>query len=353
MERILGVCPGGRSCPILRKGSVTVSIRGKNFDRDSEMYSLQSSGFPSGIAMKFLTDVQRFLRRLRESEVRVNRPGSHLSESPRLIEAEYFRHVITDFDLWFLSEGKATLRYDGSRFDLFPGCCLWLRPRLDASFEIPAGNVCRIHFIHFDLRDRDGSSWLDSERIGFLPIRQEIVAADYFESAMRQIFRIFHANGGSENRTAWMEPAETIMRALLTLASYELLSDSVSKERGLPRRHRRIAAEMMMKIKENPGFFRSASDVAEVAGYQPDHFTRIFKATFQQTPSRALILARVERARDLLLASELNVGEVAEAVGYDSIQYFSIQFKSVVGSSPSAYRSTARSQNRKTQGIRP
>lgn len=295
------------------------------------------------------SNVDHFEERLRTSRIQVNRPGSHLSESPRRVESSYFENIIDDFDLWFLSEGQAILWHEDQQYDLFPGCCLWLRPGLKANFEVPKGCICRVHFIHFDLFDASGRSWMESDLISFLPIYQEIMGADFFESAIRQIFKIYHSNGGQEAQDTWTSPIGSIMRVLLELAAYELSSPSASKERGLPKRHRRIASEMLMKIKEDPGFFRSASDVAEAAGYQPDHFTRIFKAAFQQTPSRALILARIERARDLLLGSERNVGEVAEAVGYESVQYFSIQFKSVVGTSPSAYRRTGQSQTKNKQ----
>jgi two-component system response regulator YesN len=50
-----------------------------------------------------------------------------------------------------------------------------------------------------------------------------------------------------------------------------------------------------------------------------------------------MMLEKSKSAKGLLLAGELSVGEVADAVGYESVFYFSRVFKRLEGISPSAF----------------
>lgn len=78
--------------------------------------------------------------------------------------------------------------------------------------------------------------------------------------------------------------------------------------------------------------------VAAVAGISKFHFQRLFTATYGVSPAAHLSRRRVERAQDLLRASNLTVTEVCHAVGFTSLGTFSRRFSDVVGESPSAFQ---------------
>jgi AraC-like DNA-binding protein len=78
--------------------------------------------------------------------------------------------------------------------------------------------------------------------------------------------------------------------------------------------------------------------VAEVAGLSKYHFQRLFKATYGLTPAAYLSQRRVERAQDLLRATNLTVTEVCHAVGFSSLGSFSSRFRELVGETPSAFQ---------------
>ena len=73
-------------------------------------------------------------------------------------------------------------------------------------------------------------------------------------------------------------------------------------------------------------------------GYHPYHLNRIFKKQIGTTLRRYLIDQRIRAAKNLLLVTELSVGEVAAAVGIPEQAYFSYCFKKCVGTSPREYR---------------
>jgi len=78
--------------------------------------------------------------------------------------------------------------------------------------------------------------------------------------------------------------------------------------------------------------------LAAAAGVSKYHFLRCFSATYGQTPARYLAERRIERAQDLLRATNLTVTEVCLLVGYSSLGSFSTKFHQLVGVTPSAYQ---------------
>ena len=67
--------------------------------------------------------------------------------------------------------------------------------------------------------------------------------------------------------------------------------------------------------------------IAAEAGLSRWHFHRLFSATYGITPAAYLSQRRVERAQDLLRATDLTVTEVCHAVGFSSLGSFSAGFK--------------------------
>jgi AraC-like DNA-binding protein len=68
------------------------------------------------------------------------------------------------------------------------------------------------------------------------------------------------------------------------------------------------------------------------------HFQRLFTATYGVSPAAHLSRRRVERAQDLLRATNLTVTEVCHAVGYSSLGSFSTRFRGLVGETPSEFQ---------------
>jgi AraC-like DNA-binding protein len=78
--------------------------------------------------------------------------------------------------------------------------------------------------------------------------------------------------------------------------------------------------------------------LAAAAGISKYHFLRLFAATYGVTPREYLSRRRVERAQDLLRATNLTVTEVCHTVGFSSLGSFSTRFRALVGESPSAFQ---------------
>ena len=80
------------------------------------------------------------------------------------------------------------------------------------------------------------------------------------------------------------------------------------------------------------------NDLAAAAGVSKFHFLRCFASAYGCTPATYLCDRRIERAQDLLRATNLTVTEVCLLVGFSSLGSFSKRFRERVGVSPSAYQ---------------
>ena len=74
------------------------------------------------------------------------------------------------------------------------------------------------------------------------------------------------------------------------------------------------------------------------SGLQKSQFHLVFKQTTGLSPQQYIVRLKMRKAKVLLLESNRTITEVAEELGFDSIHYFSRQFSSLFGVSPSVYR---------------
>jgi AraC-like DNA-binding protein len=80
------------------------------------------------------------------------------------------------------------------------------------------------------------------------------------------------------------------------------------------------------------------AQLAAIAGISKYHFQRLFRATYGLSPAAYLSERRIERAQDLLRATNLTVTEVCHAVGFSSLGSFSSRFRELVGETPSEFQ---------------
>ncbi len=139
----------------------------------------------------------------------------------------------------------------------------------------------------------------------------------------------------------WLEEKlHTLMENLMTVhTNLAAEIDRVPSARPATRieLHRRLhqAREFMDNNLSKP---IPLSEIAAVAYLSPHHFLRLFRETFTETPHRYLTRRRLERARHLLLTTELTISEICTEVGFQSPGSFSWLFRRHVGLSPDGFR---------------
>jgi AraC family transcriptional regulator len=91
-------------------------------------------------------------------------------------------------------------------------------------------------------------------------------------------------------------------------------------------------------IHGNPERDFTLIELARLCNSSVFHFARSFSAATGSAPFRLQRTLRLEKARELLLATDLSVGDVAMAVGLENLTHFSRVFRQYFGCSPREYR---------------
>lgn len=86
----------------------------------------------------------------------------------------------------------------------------------------------------------------------------------------------------------------------------------------------------------------SAEAMADLAGMSVAYFSRTFKKECGLTYSMFVTERRIEKARSLLLRSDMTVEGIARELGYDAPPYFYRLFKRITGATPGEYRERQR-----------
>lgn len=82
----------------------------------------------------------------------------------------------------------------------------------------------------------------------------------------------------------------------------------------------------------------SLDDMSKSIYLSAAYISKIFKERTGESPINYLINLRLERAKDLLISTELTIKIIAQSVGYKDAYYFSKLFKKYHGYSPSKFR---------------
>lgn len=82
--------------------------------------------------------------------------------------------------------------------------------------------------------------------------------------------------------------------------------------------------------------------IAKIADVSCRTCSRSFRSQLRMSPVAYVVEYRCRRAADLLASSDMTITEVSFSCGFRDPSYFSRQFRSSMGMSPSAYRKAAR-----------
>jgi AraC-like DNA-binding protein len=126
--------------------------------------------------------------------------------------------------------------------------------------------------------------------------------------------------------------AENAVERLLLLA---IRQHGLQQDQRIPddRIHRVVA-----HIERRLGEELPIEELASVAGLSASRFAHLFQEAMGLSPIRFLEKHRIERAKYLLLTTDLPVQEIGRSCGFPNAQHFSVRFRNMTGQSPSAFR---------------
>lgn len=108
-----------------------------------------------------------------------------------------------------------------------------------------------------------------------------------------------------------------------------------SGEKSGSRKAYDLAMDILLREYRN---LHALSDLAERSGYTGEYLCRIFKKYHGDSPYQVLLHRKMSAAWLLLRAGQLQIGAVAQEMGYEDQLHFSRVFRKVMGCAPSSVR---------------
>lgn len=180
-----------------------------------------------------------------------------------------------------------------------------------AYFALDPGRLAQVAADHFD---RDVVDLHVFNRVTLDPVLLQLATLLTHELAQ-----------GGPATELWTDSLATLV-AIHLLRHYSALGADPRPDRRhvlAPRALRRVLSLMHDRLAETV----SVAELAAEARLSPSAFIRNFKAQTGATPHRHLVNLRVERARDLLLNSDLPLAEVALASGFTDQSHMTHVFR--------------------------
>ncbi|HYE42949.1 MAG TPA: AraC family transcriptional regulator [Caulobacteraceae bacterium] len=134
-------------------------------------------------------------------------------------------------------------------------------------------------------------------------------------------------------------------RLYLERATEVLVTDTLrpdEDEAGGPRLSRWQRRRVQALIQDHLDERLSLDDLAAVARLSRSHFTRAFKATFDQTPHAYLTAQRIMAAQLAMVSDDRPLSEIALSCGFADQAHFTRAFRKAVGRPPQIWRRLSR-----------
>jgi AraC-like DNA-binding protein len=221
-------------------------------------------------------------------------------------------------------DGAGWCRLPSGRFEIGPGQAVVIPPGVPHSYGAAASRPWTIWWLHLggaDVGELVGATLADSDR----PV---IHVGD-----------VYQAVSLVDDVLGRMERDDSVRsRQAAAGSAWHLLALLAADQTGAPAGRSDAIEQARQYLRENVGARTSVAELAALARLSPSHFAALFRRATGTGVLQYQTRLRMSRARELLDTTDRSIAEIARALGYADPFYFSRQFRSVHGTSPSDYR---------------
>ncbi|MFD1774898.1 helix-turn-helix transcriptional regulator [Paenibacillus rhizophilus] len=250
------------------------------------------------------------------------KPGHKVGPS---VHDYYLIHTVLSGQGVFVSEGHAYLCQAGDTFMISPG----------KLFSYESDRRTPWHYVWVAVQGEHALRLL--KEAGLRPEKPVLQGAD--PAALHSLYQKIRLSfkqspyPGLESLEAsgWLR----LLFHRLGLASRNLENASARQPEMIDRQVEQAIRWITLQYHQQLGI----GQIASALGYHRAHFSKAFKERTGLSPKQYLMKIRMDKAKELLASRALTIDEVSSSVGFNDALYFSKQFRSWFGQSPSEYRS--------------
>lgn len=259
--------------------------------------------------------------------------------------------MLYDHEFMYVIDGAVSMFYGGEHYRLVKGDLFYLSPFVKNFIKVEEKDGFKTHCIHFDWTCGERESEFSAEefyvhsgngaeyekRKKRLLARPDIEPEDF---RMPRHMRGVGADVGMLFKKCYYAyisgaPASVIAaRAAFMDIVAELARIFTDGREPI---HPKTAAAVEY-IQKNYGGRISVPELAEKYGLSPKYFGTVFKNSTGKSVNEFVAETRMAAAKEMLLGTDMPIGEIAEKTGYGSAYYFSKCFKKHEKLSPLRFR---------------
>ncbi|UKS27245.1 response regulator [Paenibacillus sp. HWE-109] len=164
-----------------------------------------------------------------------------------------------------------------------------------------------------------------------------------YHALLHMIFQVFHKRGLTLQDVFAprdLSDSASVTRSLLQFKvwCYRVILNGmdfvINNEKGEASVIQKISSYIDDHLREDI----TREQIAEYVHFNPAYLSRLFKKETGSSLTDYILVKRMEKSKELLISSQLKIGDIAEIVGYENIPYFTKMFKKSTGRTPREYR---------------
>ena len=98
------------------------------------------------------------------------------------------------------------------------------------------------------------------------------------------------------------------------------------------------AFDLIFKSLNTSSLIRNSDYISDILQLPYDKISRVFSQVTGVKLEKYIILLKIEKVKEMLIENEYSLSEIAFMMDYSSVQYFSNQFKKIVGITITQYK---------------
>lgn len=234
------------------------------------------------------------------------------------------------YNLHLVQGGKGTVISGGRSFELGAGNGFLYGPGVAQRYASDFAEPWDIRWVHFSCPIADrllGNRGLGEVWMFSLPDRTGAY------ECMERLLSLGRASDFGKEAEA-----SAILYEMLVHLVHEASPLALPRDPSIPGIH--AAADRIRSQCANPGL--SIAEIAAASGYSTPYFSRKFHQLMGRTASAYLLEARVLRAKQLLVSTNLTVKDISLASGFSQSSYFIQCFRKAERMTPEQFRMSRR-----------
>jgi AraC family L-rhamnose operon transcriptional activator RhaR len=267
--------------------------------------------------------------------------------------ADNYPHRHTYYEICLVGEyGSGIFSVENKPFEIEPGDLFLARPGVMHQITNTQPELMELYWVCFSIESASGCGSVGSLTGRFAEASDILVVPDTGD-CLGQIWRALRA---SASAPAYGTNKDALLTSLVTALLLGILEAGSGPLTPLPgagapsNAGANTARNAVRFIHDNLSSELRISVIADEVGVSPRHLSRLLCSFTGVPPAEYIEMARMDRARTLLLRTDDAIKHIASLVGYSDVHHFTRVFARRVGCPPGVYRRTLGAADQSARG---